>query len=227
MLDWSIRRQVDIPHISGHDEDEVTSWSAVGRIYEHLACYYLSSVGFKSEIKDAAGYDILCECPNGNFFKVEVKSSTPRCRNNENYSIIKFQGLRNKASADVFMFFDRTTNHMLLKFADEIDCSGRGERHFSCNNHFSEYNTQKSLARLGSFIPKDKYSYTPPLEEESVKLNRAWASDNMDTIHKLKDQGIWQSTISKIFGLGDEKWVARVSREDRNGISDWDRKNNA
>jgi hypothetical protein len=226
MIDWSIRQQVDIPHISGHDEDEVTSWSAVGRIYEHLACYYLSSVGFKSEIKDAAGYDILCECPNGNFFKVEVKSSTPRIRNSENFSTFKYQGLRNKASADVFMFFDRTTNHMLLKFADEIDCSGPSQRNFSGTN-FSDYNTQKSLARLGSFVPKDKYSYTPPQAEEEVKLNRAWALDNMATIHKLKDQGIWQSTISKIFGLGDEKWVTRVSREDRKGISDWDRKKNA
>ena len=55
------------------DKEIRVNWKPVGRIYEHLACYYLSSVGITAEIKDGAGYDLLCETPNGVFFKVEVK----------------------------------------------------------------------------------------------------------------------------------------------------------
>tara|TARA_R110002033_G_C3792049_1_gene230408 strand:+ start:42 stop:716 length:675 start_codon:yes stop_codon:yes gene_type:complete len=214
MIDWSIRRRVVIPEPSSHSEDDVKNWSAIGRIYEHLACYYLSSVGFKAEIKDAAGYDILAECPDGNFFKVEVKSSTPR----SDKSIINYGGMSNKACADVFMFFDRTTNHMLLKFAEEINCSLES-RGFS-PSAFSDYNTQKSLSRLGGFVPEDKLSYVSPLPQEAVKLNRAWVLANMDMIHKLRNNGIWSPAITKLFGLGDRHWIKRICREDRNGITD-------
>ena len=121
MIDWAVNRKVTIPPVSVHDEDAVTDWASIGRIYEHLACYYLSTVGFKAEIKDAAGYDILCECPDGKFFRVEVKSSTPRNYTGRVKQEINFSGLRNKARADVFMFFDRNTNHMVIKF-----CGARG-----------------------------------------------------------------------------------------------------
>jgi len=230
MIDWAIRRRVVVPEPSSHSEDDVKDWSAIGRIYEHLACYYLSAAGFKAEIKDAAGYDILAECPNGKFFKVEVKSSTPRKRIDKTYprgrQDIKFGGMKNKACADVFMFFDRTTNHMYLMFAEEVDCSLLSSNAKCLTMHvFSDYHTQLSLSKLSSFVPSNDLDFVHPSPEQELKLNRNWVLDNMDVVHQMKSKGIWQSTISKIFGLGNEKWVSRVSLEDRNGMPDSIRRN--
>ena len=225
MIDWSVFRQVEIPTVATHDENEVTDWSAVGRIYEHLACYYLSTVGFKAEIKDAAGYDILCECPDGKFFRVEVKSSTSRLNTGRLKQQINFSGLRNKARADVFMFFDRNTNHMVIKFADELDISG-GAKSFTMLS-FSDYHTQASLAKLTSYAPGNELSYVSPSPDEALKLNRDWILDNIDLVHQMKSKGIWQSTISKLFGIGDRSWIKRISRENINGITDTARRNNA
>jgi hypothetical protein len=225
MIDWAVNRKVTIPPVSVHDEDAVTDWASIGRIYEHLACYYLSTVGFKAEIKDAAGYDILCECPDGKFFRVEVKSSTPRNYTGRVKQEINFSGLRNKARADVFMFFDRNTNHMVIKFADELDISG-DYKSFTMLS-FSDYHTQTSLAKLTSYVPGNELSYVSPSPDEALKLNRDWVLDNIDLVHQMKNKGIWQSTISKLFGIGDACWIKRISREDKNGVTDSIRRKNA
>ena len=225
MIDWAVNRRVTIPPVSVHDEDEVTNWASIGRIYEHLACYYLSTVGFKAEIKDAAGYDILCECPDGKFFRVEVKSSTPRNDPDRVKKEINFSGLRRKARADVFMFFDRNTNHMIIKFADELDISGDNKSFTMLS--FSDYHTQTSLAKLTSYVPGNELSYVSPSSDEALKLNRDWVLDNIDLVHQMKSKGIWQSTISKLFGIGDSCWIQRICREDRNGVTDTIRRKNA
>ena len=222
MIDWAIRRRVVVPEPSSHSEDDVKDWAAIGRIYEHLACYYLSAAGFKAEIKDAAGYDILAECPDGKFFKVEVKSSTPRERRtdtcNRTQGSMNFAGMRNKAIADVFMFFDRTTNHMHLMFAEEVDCSG--EQKCLTMHVFSDYHTQLGLSKLSSFVPGEGLAFVYPSPEEELKLNRDWVLDNVDLVHQMKSEGIWASTISKVFCLGNPNWIRRICREDRNGITD-------
>ena len=224
MIDWAIRRRVVVPNPSSHSEDDVKDWSAIGRIYEHLACYYLSAAGFKAEIKDAAGYDILAECPDGKFFKVEVKSSTPREHRtatcNRTHGSMNFAGMRNKAIADVFMFFDRTTNHMHLMFAGEIDCSLLSNAKCLPSHVFSDYHTQLSLSKLSSFVPSNDLDFVHPSPEQELKLNRDWVLDNMDIVHQMKSEGIWASIISKVFGLGDPNWIRRICREDRNGITD-------
>ena len=222
MIDWAIRRRVVVPEPSSHSEDDVKDWAAIGRIYEHLACYYLSAAGFKAEIKDAAGYDILCECPDGKFFKVEVKSSTPRERRtdtcNRTQGSMNFAGMRNKAIADVFMFFDRTTNHMHLKFAEEVDCSVNHK--CLTTNVFSDYHTQLGLSKLSSFVPGDDLAFISPSPEEELKLNRDWVLDNVDLVHQMKSEGIGYNIISEVFNLGSFEWIKRICREDRNGITD-------
>ena len=222
MIDWAIRRRVIIPEPSSHSEDDVKDWSAIGRIYEHLACYYLSAAGFKAEIKDAAGYDILAECPDGKFFKVEVKSSTPRERRtdtcNRTQGSMNFAGMRNKAVADVFMFFDRTTNHMHLMFAEEVDCS---VNHKCLTMHvFSDYHTQLGLSKLSSFVPGEGLAFVYPSPEEELKLNREWVLDNMDIVQEIRGKGIGYNSISEVFNLGSFEWIKRICREDRNGITD-------
>ena len=221
IIDWSIPRLVEIPPASIHNEGDVKDWSAIGRIYEHLACYYLSSIGFKAELRDAAGYDILAECPDGKFFKVEVKSSTPRNHKGRTKQDISFSGMRNKAVSDLFMFFDRNTNHMVIKFAEEIDFS-RNNIYFTtlC---FSAYHTQASLAKLTSYIPDNKLSYVAPSAEEETQLNRNWVLDNMDVVHEMRSAGVWTSSINKMFGLssytGKNSWLHRICREDRKRIT--------
>jgi len=221
IIDWSIPRFVEIPPASIHNEGDVKDWSAIGRIYEHLACYYLSSIGFKAEVRDAAGYDILAECPDGKFFKVEVKSSTPRNNKSRTKQDISFSGMRNKAVSDLFMFFDRNTNHMVIKFAEEIDFS-RNNIYFTtlC---FSDYHTQASLAKLTSYIPDNKLSYVAPSAEEETQLNRNWVLDNMDVVHEMRSAGVWTSSINKMFGLssytGKNSWLHRICREDRKRIT--------
>ena len=221
IIDWSIPRLVEIPPASIHNEGDVKDWSAIGRIYEHLACYYLSSIGFKAEVRDAAGYDILAECPDGKFFKVEVKSSTPRNNKSRTKQDISFSGMRNKAVSDLFMFFDRNTNHMVIKFAEEIDFS-RNTIYFTtlC---FSDYHTQASLAKLTSYIPDNKLSYVAPSAEEETQLNRNWVLDNMDVVHEMRSAGVWTSSINKMFGLssytGTNSWLHRICREDRKRIT--------
>jgi hypothetical protein len=221
IIDWSIPRLVEIPPASIHNEDDVKDWSAIGRIYEHLACYYLSSIGFKAEVRDAAGYDILAECPDGKFFKVEVKSSTPRNNKSRTKQDISFSGMRNKAVSDLFMFFDRNTNHMVIKFAEEIDFS----RHtiYFTTLCFSDYHTQASLAKLTSYIPDNKLSYVAPSAEEETQLNRNWVLDNMDVVHEMRSAGVWTSSINKMFGLssytGKNSWLHRICREDRKRIT--------
>ena len=219
MLDWSVARMAGIPNTSDHTEDDLTDWSSVGRIYEHLACFYLSSVGFKAEIKDAAGYDILCECPNGRFFKVEVKSTTGKflnaCNSRRQGStpIYRFSGMRNKAGSDVFMFFDRKTNYMAMRLSEEMgDLKDKFELQ---HNEFSEYYTNHHLQRLTSFSPSKDASYIFPTNGERLKLNRGFVRSNIDLIHEMKSIGVWQSTLSKFFGIGDKEWIQRICREDR------------
>ena len=226
IIDWSIPRLVKIPPASTHDEGDVNDWSAIGRIYEHLACYYLSSIGFKAEVKDAAGYDILAECPAGNFFKVEIKSSTHRNQKGRAKQTISFSGMRNKAVSDVFMFFDRNTNHMSIKFPEEIDFSR--DRITFTTLGFSDYHTQASLAKLTSYTPDNKLSYVTPSVEEETQLNRNWVLDNMDLVNEMRSAGVWTSSINKMFGLssytGANSWLHRICREDRNGMTDINRK---
>lgn len=224
MLDWSIKKQTVVPLLSGHDEQGVVDWSHIGRVYEHLACYYLSSAGFKAEIRDAAGYDILCECPDGKFFKVEVKSTSgtvlsackSRCKRTS--KTFKYTGLKNKAVSDLFMFFDRTTNYMVMKTRQEMgECKAKIE---ISGKEFSEYNTNYHLSRIKSFSGSIDNSYIFPTEEDSVRLNRNWVRNNMDLVDEMKGKGIWQSTIAKILGVGDKWWVIRVHREHRYHITD-------
>ena len=106
--------QVSIPILSEHSEDGQPNWMAIGRIYEHLACYYLSSVGIAAEIKDGAGYDLLCETPTGAFFKVEVKSVSLghngrlRCH------------VGNKQISDALFLIDRDTNFLIVKYRPQF-----------------------------------------------------------------------------------------------------------
>ena len=243
MIDWAIRRRVVIPEPSSHSEDGVQDWADIGRIYEHLACYYLSSVGFKAEIKDAAGYDILAECPDGKFFKVEVKSSTPRVYCDRAQGSMNFGGMRKKAIADVFMFFDRTTNYMHLMFAEEVDCSV--ERKCLTMHVFSDHNTQLGLSRLSSFVPSDDLAFVYPSPEEELKLNREWVLDNMDIVQEINDKidlhtkyvstdpkfpkakrgkGVEYNIIAEVFNIGSFQWIRRICRQDRSrtdkGITD-------
>ena len=106
--------QVSIPILSEHSEDGQPDWRAIGRIYEHLACYYLSSVGIAAEIKDGAGYDLLCETPNGVFFKVEVKSVSL----GENGRLRCHVG--NKQISDALFLIDRDTNFLIVKYKPEF-----------------------------------------------------------------------------------------------------------
>ena len=225
MIDWSTERQVAIPPISEHDEENIpaSGWADIGRIYEHLACYYLSSVGFKAEIKDAAGYDILCECPDGKFFKVEVKSSIGRinaaCKGSRarTTKVYRFNGLGNKAAADLFMFFDRSTNFVVIKTRSEM-----GTLNNSCEisgYDFSEYNTNRHLSRIKAFSGSADNEYLFPTTEETLKLNRSWVKDNMDLVAEMKAKGVWTSTLSKILGIGDTHWIKRIQRQHRNSIS--------
>ena len=219
MIDWSVAKMAAIPIASVHTEDGITDWSSVGRIYEHLACFYLSSVGFKAEIKDAAGYDILCECPDGRFFKVEVKSTTGKVlnacssRGQRSTPVYRFSGMRNKAGSDVFMFFDRKTNYMALRLSEEMgDLKDKFEL---SHTEFSEYFTNHHLQRLISFSPPEDASYIFPTNGELLKLNRGFVRSNIDLVHEMKSIGVWQSTLSKFFGIGDKEWIRRICREDR------------
>lgn len=223
MIDWAIKRQVMIPPPSTHDEEDAVDWSAIGRVYEHLACYYLSSIGFKAEIKDAAGYDLLCECPAGKFFKVEVKSSSGSVRNQcksrraRQSKEFRFGGISNKAAADLFMFFDRTTNYVVIKTKAEISI----DSNFLSiqESEFSEYSTNLYLSRIACFEGNPDNSFLIPDPEEELRLNRKWVRDNMDLVEEMKQKGVWQSTISAIFGTGPASWVTRISREHRNSIT--------
>ena len=129
MISLTNEAPVSIPILSEHSEDGQTDWRAIGRIYEHLACYYLSSVGIAAEIKDGAGYDLLCETPTGAFFKVEVKSST--CRINRHWSRQRkcyydreYQsyriGVKNKGISDVLIIICRETNFLVIKYKAEF-----------------------------------------------------------------------------------------------------------
>lgn len=223
MIDWAIKRQVMIPPPSTHDEEGVEDWSAIGRVYEHLACYYLSSIGFKAEIKDAAGYDLLCECPAGKFFKVEVKSSSGKVHKACSSRLarksreLRFNNMSNKAAADLFMFFDRTTNFVVVKTKAEI--SFPSNRVSIQESEFSEYSTNLYLNRLASFEGCLDNGYLFPDPEEELRLNRKWVRDNMDLVEEMKQKGVWQSTISAIFGTGPASWIGRISREHRDSIT--------
>ena len=226
MIDWSTERQVAIPPISEHDEENVpaSGWADIGRIYEHLACYYLSSVGFKAEIKDAAGYDILCECPDGKFFKVEVKSSNGKIlaacngRRARTTKIYRFSGISKKAAADLFMFFDRSTNFVVIKTCSEM---GILNNYYELSeSDFSEYNTNRHLSRIKAFSGSADNEYLFPTNEETLKLNRSWVKDNMDLVAEMKAKGVWTSTLSKILGIGDTHWIKRIQRQHRNSIAD-------
>lgn len=220
MIDWSIEQRVIIPPVSQHDENDVDDWSAIGRVYEHLACFYLSSIGFKVEIKDAAGYDLLCECPAGKFFKAEIKSSSGSVRNQckgrraRQSREFKFGGMSNKAAADIFLFFDRNTNFVVIKTRSEINLSS--SNHTIQESEFSEYLTYYHLNRIASLEGNIDNTYYAPTPDEELRLNRNWVRDNMDLIDEMKDKGVWQSTISKIFGIGAKDWITRVHREHRN-----------
>lgn len=225
MIDWSTERQVAIPPVSEHDEENIpaSDWSSIGRIYEHLACYYLSSVGFKAEIKDAAGYDILCECPDGKFFKVEVKSSIGRInaackgRSARTTKVHRFNGISKKAAADLFMFFERSSNFVVIKTRSEM-----GSLNTNCEisgYDFSEYNTNRHLSRIKAFSGSADNEYLFPTTEETLKLNRSWVKDNMDLVAEMKAKGVWTSTLSRILGIGDTHWIKRIQRQHRNSIS--------
>ena len=223
MINWSINKQTAVPICSNHSEDGVVDWKGVGRIYEHLACYYLSSAGFKAEIKDAAGYDLLCECPSGKFFKVEVKSSSGKLlaacssRNKRTSRAFCFNGIQTKSAADLFMFFDRKTNHMVVKTRDEM-----GDLKDSIEISpfdFSEYQTNHHLLRIKSFIGSDDNAYIFPTKETELRLNRGWVRDNMEIVEDLKDRGVLTSAMSKMFGSGDCNWIRRMLREHRGRIS--------
>ena len=225
MIDWSTERQLAIPPVSGHVEENVpaSGWSSIGRIYEHLACYYLSSIGFKAEIKDAAGYDILCECPDGKFFKVEVKSSIGRInsacksRTARSTKVYRFSGIGNKAASDMFMFFDRATNFVVIKTRSEM---GRLGTNCEISGYdFSEYSTNRHLSRIKDFGGYEDNTYLFPTTEETLKLNRSWVKDNMDLVAEMKAKGLWGSTLSKILGIGDKHWMQRIQRQHRNSIT--------
>ena len=221
MINWSTERQVAIPPVSGHDEENIpaSGWSDIGRIYEHLACYYLSSVGFKAEIKDAAGYDILCECPDGKFFKVEVKSSIGRInaacksRKGRTTKVHRFHNIHKKAAADLFMFFERSTNFVVIKTRSEM---GTLKTSIEISGYdFSEYNTNRHLSRIKAFSGSAYNTYLFPTTEETLKLNRSWIKDNMDLVAEMKAKGVWTSTLSKILGIGDKHWIQRIQRQHR------------
>jgi len=114
-------------------------WKPVGRIYEHLACYYLSSVGIAAEIKDGSGYDLLCETPNGVFFKVEVKSVS----HGENGKLRCH--VKNKQVSDVLFIINRDTNFLVIKYKSEFVNASRVEL---SKINFTAEKTQSNLRWL-------------------------------------------------------------------------------
>ena len=114
-------------------------WKPIGRIYEHLACYYLSSVGIAAEIKDGSGYDLLCETPNGVFFKVEVKSVS----HGENGKLRCH--VKNKQVSDVLFIINRDTNFLVIKYKSEFVNASRIEL---SKINFTAEKTQSNLRWL-------------------------------------------------------------------------------
>lgn len=221
MFDWPVPQRISIPVVSNHIEyTDGVDWTAVGKIYEHLACFYLSSVGFKADLKDRAGYDILCETPDGCFFKVEVKSSRKKCRTAGSSRCRRiggsytFGGMKTKNPADMFIFFDRATNYAVVRLREEM---GSIANNYEIGNpEFSEYYTNYHFNRIRTFTAPNPLTHIFPDHEEKLKLNRDWVRDNVNIIHEMKSFGIWQSRISKLFDIGDVNWIRRICREDRN-----------
>lgn len=154
MISLTNETQVSIPILSEHSEDGQPNWKAIGRIYEHLACYYLSSVGIAAEIKDGAGYDLLCETPTGAFFKVEVKSSISHQRHQWSprlkcYYDRKYQSycipVKNKGISDVLIIICRETNFLVIKYKAEF--TGKNGLHIK-DTAFTAEKTQRHLRWL-------------------------------------------------------------------------------
>ena len=154
MISLTNETPVSIPILSEHSEDGQPNWKAIGRIYEHLACYYLSSVGIAAEIKDGAGYDLLCETPTGAFFKVEVKSSTSQQRHQWSprlkcYYDRKYQSycipVKNKGISDVLIIICRETNFLVIKYKAEF--TGKNGLHIK-DTSFTAEKTQRHLRWL-------------------------------------------------------------------------------
>lgn len=223
MFDWSVPQRVVIPPASSHSEENVHEWRSIGKIYEHLACFYLASIGFEAEIKGELGYDILCTCPDGRFFKVEVKSGkrthdarvAKRIRHFGNPDGAKpgrvaFGGMVNKDAADLIMFIERDTNFMVLRLADELPELKR--QYVIPSIEFSKFYTNYHLNRVAvQAVPADT-EYVFPDAKEQIKLNRSWARDNVDLIQDMYSKGIPKNKLGRIFGLDDKsgKWVNRL-----------------
>jgi len=146
--------EVQLPLISSHAAaieklqaaTEIRAdWKPVGRIYEHLACYYLSSVGIAAEIKDGSGYDLLCETPNGVFFKVEVKSVS----HGENGKLRCH--VKNKQVSDVLFIINRDTNFLVIKYRSEFVNASRIEL---SKINFTAEKTQSNLRWLAMVAGK-------------------------------------------------------------------------
>ena len=138
-------------------------WKPIGRIYEHLACYYLSSVGIAAEIKDGSGYDLLCETPNGVFFKVEVKSVS----HGENGKLRCH--VKNKQVSDVLFIINRDTNFLVIKYKSEFVNASRIEL---SKINFTAEKTQSNLRWLAKVAGNYSNSVNSFSEYPMAKLNK-------------------------------------------------------
>ena len=145
------------------DKEIRVNWTPVGRIYEHLACYYLSSVGITAEIKDGAGYDLLCETPNGVFFKVEVKSVS----HGENGKLRCH--VKNKQVSDVLFVINRNTNFLAIKYRSEFINASRIEL---SKIHFTAEKTQSNLRWLAKVAGNYSNSVNSFSEYPMARLNK-------------------------------------------------------
>ena len=138
-------------------------WKPIGRIYEHLACYYLSSVGIAAEIKDGSGYDLLCETPNGVFFKVEVKSVS----HGENGKLRCH--VKNKQVSDVLFIINRDTNFLVIKYKSEFVNASRIEL---SKINFTAEKTQSNLRWLAKVAGNYSNSVNSFSEYPMARLNK-------------------------------------------------------
>jgi len=172
----------------------------LGYIYESLACYYLACIGIKAEIRDGDGYDLFCESPDGSTFKAEVKARFGWIKKDWN-PLYNFTGLKSKERSDVFIFINARTNHLVIKFKNEMKGFLIAGNCVIPGKDFSDYQTQKSLKKLadaaGAVDPKAPIMEAD--EEETARLTSDWLRKNADKIQTMQDAGLSRQDIATMF----------------------------
>jgi len=203
MNSYSTPRLASIPPVMPNEfTGDRSKTHQLGYIYESLACYYLACIGIKAEVKDGDGYDLLCESPDGSFFKAEVKASSGWIQDNWK-PVYNYAGLKNKETSSVFIFMNATTNHCVIKFKNEMGNAFISGSFNVTSKDFSDYQTQLALKKLADVagVVNPDAPIMEADEEEKAQLTRDWLFQNADKIQTMQDAGLSGNDIAEMFSV--------------------------